>query len=138
MKVLVEVLKKRSIDKREVNILTIAKRTWMTPLIKYLQHSILPDSHEEASRIRVKAPSYVLVDGELYRTGFMMPWLKCVDETKGRETLQEAHAGQAVSNEGARVLAGKLFRMGIYWVTTHQEKEELKKKCVECQPYSPV
>lgn len=86
----------------------------MTPLIEYLQHGILPDSYKEARKVRLKAPSYALIDRELYRKEFTMPWLKCVDESKGREALQEAHVGQAGAHEGARALAGKVLRMSIY------------------------
>nr|KAJ0211608.1 hypothetical protein LSAT_V11C400219340 [Lactuca sativa] len=114
-KVLVEVLKERSIDERQVNDLTTTGPTWMTPFMEYLQRGMLPDDHGEARKIRIKAPSYVLVDGELYRRGFTTPWLKCVDQGKGMEALQEAHAGQAGVHEGARDLTGK-----------------------ECQSYAPV
>lgn len=65
-----EVLKERSINERHVNSITVARCTWMTQLIEYLQHSNLPDSHEEARKVRVKVTSYVLVDRELYRKGF--------------------------------------------------------------------
>lgn len=57
-KVLVEVLKERSVHERQVNTLATSRRTWMAPLIKYLQHGDLLDSHEEARKIRIKAPSY--------------------------------------------------------------------------------
>nr|KAJ0209871.1 hypothetical protein LSAT_V11C400159220 [Lactuca sativa] len=83
------------------------------------EKSILPSSHDEAIRIRIKAPSYALINGELYWKGFTTPWLRCVDEAKGKEALREAHAGQADAHEGARALTGKVLRMGIYWPTRH-------------------
>nr|KAJ0216025.1 hypothetical protein LSAT_V11C300153800 [Lactuca sativa] len=55
-KVLVEVLKERSIDEQKVSILTTAGPTWMTPLVEYLQQGVLPDNHDEARKIRIKAP----------------------------------------------------------------------------------
>lgn len=48
---LVEVLKERSIDERQINSLAPARHTWMTPPIEYLQHGILPDGHEEAKKV---------------------------------------------------------------------------------------
>lgn len=56
-----------------MNALIAARHTWITPLIEYLQHAILPDNHEEARKIRIKAPLYALVNGELYRKGFTTP-----------------------------------------------------------------
>ncbi|KAL7605482.1 hypothetical protein Lser_V15G18132 [Lactuca serriola] len=92
-KVLVEVLRERSIDEQQVNILTPARPTWMTSFREYLQRGVLPDNHDEARKIRIKAPSYAMVNGELYKKGFTSPWLKCLDQAKGREILQEAHSG---------------------------------------------
>lgn len=78
-KVLVEVLKERSIDEQHVHTLTPTRCTWMTPIIEYLQHSILPDSHEEVRNVRIKAPLYTIMEWVLYQKGFMTPWLKCID-----------------------------------------------------------
>lgn len=46
--VLVDVLKERSIDERQVDSLSTGQPNWMMPIIDYLQHSILPDDHREA------------------------------------------------------------------------------------------
>ena len=70
-----------------MHTLVPAKCTWMTLLIEYLQHDILSDNHEETRRVRIKEPLYAIMDGVLYRKGFMLPWLKCVEETKGKEAL---------------------------------------------------
>lgn len=87
-KILVEVLKETIIGKLRMHPLAPAKHTWMTPIIEYLQHSILPNDHEGARKVRIKAPSYAILDGVLYRKGFMSLWLKFVEETKGVEALR--------------------------------------------------
>lgn len=46
--VLVEVLKERSIDERQVDSLSVAQPNWMTPIMDYLQQGILLDNHAEA------------------------------------------------------------------------------------------
>lgn len=66
------------------------------------------------------------------------PWVKCVEETRGRDSLQEAHTDLAGAHEGERALAGKILRMGDYWPTVHWDVLELTRRCVECQVYSPV
>nr|KAJ0195164.1 hypothetical protein LSAT_V11C700370690 [Lactuca sativa] len=100
--------------------------------MEYMQMGVLPDDHGKARKIRIKAPLYALINGELYQKGFTTPWLKCVDQAKGMEALQEAHAGQEGAHEGARALTGKVLRMGIYWPTVHQDAVGLTKKCEEC------
>lgn len=92
-KVLVEVLKERSIEERQVSTLITAGHTWMTPLVEYLQQGIMPDNQDESRKIRIKAPSYAVINEELYRKGFTTTWLRCVDEAKGKEALREVHAG---------------------------------------------
>lgn len=44
-KVIVEVLKQRSIDEWRVHSLTPARHTWMTQIVEYSQGDIFPDSH---------------------------------------------------------------------------------------------
>lgn len=104
-----EVLKERSIDERRVHTLVPAQHTWMSSIVEYLQHDILPDDHKEARRIRIKAPMYAIVDEVLYRKGFMTPWIKCIEEAKGKEALREMHGGSAGAYEGERALIRKII-----------------------------
>ena len=67
------------LDINPTNTLTPAGPTWMTPFREYLQRGVFPDDHDEARKIRIKVPSYAMVNGELYKKGFTSPWLKCVD-----------------------------------------------------------
>ncbi|XP_023739861.1 uncharacterized protein LOC111887961 [Lactuca sativa] len=137
-KVLVEVLREISINEQQVNALAPPGPTWMTPFREYLQRGVLPDDHGEARKIRIKAPSYAMVNGELYKKGFTAPWIKCVDQAKGKEMLQEAHSSQVSAHEVARALTGKVLRMGVYWPTIQQDAIEMTRKCGECQYYAPV
>ncbi|GKE41018.1 reverse transcriptase domain-containing protein, partial [Tanacetum coccineum] len=41
--------------------------TWMTPIMEYLKDGTLPDDRNEASKLRIKARQYELVEGVLYR-----------------------------------------------------------------------
>lgn len=42
-------------------------RSWMTSIIEYVQHDILPNTHEEARKVRIKAPLYTIIEWVLYR-----------------------------------------------------------------------
>ncbi|XP_071708513.1 uncharacterized protein [Rutidosis leptorrhynchoides] len=77
--VLVEVLEKKSILEEKVNdLIQEDEVTWMTPLQVYLGTEILPEDKNEARKIRIKAPSYKMMNGALYRRSFLTPWLLCV------------------------------------------------------------
>ncbi|MCI73333.1 hypothetical protein A2U01_0094597, partial [Trifolium medium] len=53
---------------------------WMTPIYNFLAHGTLPIEQKEAAVIRRRACAYVILDGKLYKRGFSIPLLKCVDE----------------------------------------------------------
>ncbi|GJV97729.1 reverse transcriptase domain-containing protein [Tanacetum coccineum] len=75
--VLVEVLKEESIQEREVA--TVVEKdgpTWMTPIMEYLKDGTLPDDRKEASKLRIKARQYELLEGVLYRRSFLKLWLR--------------------------------------------------------------
>lgn len=112
--VLVEVVKERSIDECQVESLSTTRPNWMTPIIDYLQHGILPGDHEEARKIRIQAPQYAILGGALYTKGNTSSWLKCIDNELGKKAFQEAHAGSDGARVGARALISKILCMGIY------------------------
>nr|GEW56716.1 reverse transcriptase domain-containing protein [Tanacetum cinerariifolium] len=75
--VLVEVLKEKSIQEREMAIVVEKEGpTWMTPIIEYLRDETLPDNRKEASKLRIKARQYELLERILYRRSFLKPWLR--------------------------------------------------------------
>ncbi|GJW47869.1 hypothetical protein Tco_0079515 [Tanacetum coccineum] len=75
--ILVEVLKEKSIQEEEVaTVVEEEGPTWMTPIIEYLKDETLPDDRKEASKLRIKARQYELLEGVLYRRSFLKPWLR--------------------------------------------------------------
>ncbi|XP_021996336.1 uncharacterized protein LOC110893539 [Helianthus annuus] len=75
----IEVLKNPSVLLRQVNMIEIGDSSWMTPIIKYLQEGILPESRAEARKIQNKALHYEMNGNILYRKSFLGPLLRCVD-----------------------------------------------------------
>ncbi|GJU72805.1 reverse transcriptase domain-containing protein [Tanacetum coccineum] len=86
--VLVEILKEKSIQEKEVAAVVEEEGpTWMTPIIEYLRDETLPNDRKEASKLRIKARQYELLEGILYRRSFLKPWLRAT--IRGRQ----GHAG---------------------------------------------
>nr|GEU98121.1 reverse transcriptase domain-containing protein [Tanacetum cinerariifolium] len=72
--VLVEELKEKSIDEKEVLAVVEEKeRTWMTPISEYLTEEILPKEKRKARAIRRKAGRYVVTNGILYKRRPRLP-----------------------------------------------------------------
>ncbi|GKA48872.1 reverse transcriptase domain-containing protein [Tanacetum coccineum] len=104
--VLVEILKEKSIQEKEVT--TVVEEdgpTWMTPIIEYLKEGTLPDDRKEASKLRIKARQYELLKRILYRR----------------------------MHVGPRSVVAKAMRLGYYWPTMHRDAREMIRTCNDCQ-----
>ncbi|XP_071708495.1 uncharacterized protein [Rutidosis leptorrhynchoides] len=113
--VLVKTLERRSIEVEEVNDLYLDEdKTWMKPLKDYLAYGLLLEDKGEARKIRIKAPSYKLQDGKLYRKYFLTPWLRCVGQSQATIIIQEMHEGVCGFHAGPRSFVAKIMRLGYY------------------------
>ncbi|GJT32820.1 reverse transcriptase domain-containing protein [Tanacetum coccineum] len=120
--VLVEVLKEKSIQEEEVaTVVEEEGPTWMTPIMEYLKDRTLPDDRKEASKLRIKARQYELLEGVLYRRSFLKPWLMCVGPLQADYVIQEIHEGSCSIHARPRSVVAKAMRLGYYWPTMHRD-----------------
>lgn len=105
----------------------------MDPLVQYLTKDKVPIDGHEAKKLRVRAASFTLVDGQLYKRGFTMPYLKCLRPTEVHEVLFEIHAGMCGNHQRATTLAFKALQQGYNWPTMKDDTKELVNKCDACQ-----
>ncbi|GJV58278.1 reverse transcriptase domain-containing protein [Tanacetum coccineum] len=137
--VLVEILKEKSIQEKEVT--TVVEEdgpTWMTPIIEYLKEGTLPDDRKEASKLRIKARQYELLEGVLYRRSFLKPWLRCVGPLQADYVIREIHEGSCSMHAGPRSVVAKAMRLGYYWPTMHRDARDMIRTCNDCQIHRPV
>nr|GEZ56047.1 reverse transcriptase domain-containing protein [Tanacetum cinerariifolium] len=91
---------KKIIQKKEVaTVVEEDGPTWMAPIMEYLKDRTLPDERKEASKLRIKARQYELLEGVLYRRSFLKMWL--------RTTVRggQSHAiGILLSNHASRCM----------------------------------
>ncbi|GKC09829.1 reverse transcriptase domain-containing protein [Tanacetum coccineum] len=120
--VLVEILKEKSIQEKEVT--TVVEEdglTWMTPIIEYLKEGTLPEDKKEASKLRIKARQYELWEKVLYRRSFLKPWLRCVGPLQADYVIREIHEGSCSMHAGPRSVVANAMRLGYYWPTMHRD-----------------
>ncbi|GAU18714.1 hypothetical protein TSUD_80020 [Trifolium subterraneum] len=92
---------------------SLIQETLTKPSIeKTAESNTLPVDAKEATKIRKRACSYVLLDDKLYRRGFSISLLKCVEEARVEFILQEIHEGINGQHIGGRSLARKALRAG--------------------------
>ena len=89
----------------------------MTPIISLLQDSHLPQVAEEARKVTKRAARFTILNDTLYKRGFSMLYLKCVDEEEAKYILKEIHEGVCGDHAGPRSLVSKVVRTGYFWPT---------------------
>ena len=113
MDLAIEVQKHPSIE--EVPTFTIqSANSWMIPIMSFLQDGYLPQNTEEAKRIKKRAVRFTILNDALYKKGFSMPYLKCVNEEEARYILEEIHGKVCSDHAGPRSLVNKVVRTGYF------------------------
>ena len=51
----------------------------------------MPLEVEEARKVRKRAARFTILKNALYKRGFFMPYLKCVEESEAKYILEEVH-----------------------------------------------
>ena len=132
-----EVQKHPSIE--EVPTFTIQSvNSWMTPIVSFLQNGHLLQDADEARKIRKRAARFTILNDTLYKRGFSMTYLKCVDEDEAKYILEEIHEGIYGDHAGHRSLISKVIRTCYFWPTIQVDAVELVKKCDKCQRFGNV
>ena len=80
----------------------------MTPIISFLQDGYLPEEAEEAKKARKRVAKFTILNDTLYKRGFSMPYLKCVDEEEAKYILEEIHEGVCGDHAGHRSMVSKV------------------------------
>ncbi|GAU49214.1 hypothetical protein TSUD_369830 [Trifolium subterraneum] len=135
-----ETLTKPSIEKtvEVMHVCAINEQSWMSLVYNFLKSNTLPADVKEATKIRKRACTYVLLDDKLYRRGFSIPLLKCVEEARVEFILQEIHEGINGQHIGGRSLARKALRAGYYWPTMQNDAKDHVLRCDKCQRHGDM
>ena len=106
--------------------------------LSFLQDGHLPQDPNEARKIKKRVAKFTILNDVLYKRGFSMPYLKCVDDDKAKYILEETHEGICGDHAGPRSLISKAIRSGYFWPTMQVDALELVKKCAKCQRFENV
>ncbi|GKF92033.1 reverse transcriptase domain-containing protein, partial [Tanacetum coccineum] len=91
------------------------------------------DDRKEASKLRIKARQYELLEGVLYWRSFLKPWLRCVGPLQANYVIREIHEGSCSMHTGPRFVVDKAMRLGYYWPTIHRDARDMIRICNDCQ-----
>ncbi|XP_059458325.1 uncharacterized protein LOC132187920 [Corylus avellana] len=102
-----------------------------------LEKGVLHSDRKLTTRLRIRAARFTMVNGTLYKRGFMLPLLKCVSREEGNYILREIHEGICGSHSGARILAHKVVQASFYWPNMCRDSE-LVRDCYKCHRFANV
>ena len=92
-------------------------------LANFITEFTLPDEDsliDEVDRWTIQtdgSSAQTILNDTLYKRGFSMPYLKCVNEEEARYILEEIHGGICGDHVGPRSLVNKVVRTGYFWPT---------------------
>ena len=92
----------------------------------------------QTRKIKNRAARFTILNDTLYKRGFSMPYLKCVNEDEAKYILEEIYEGICGDHAGPRSLVSKVIRTGYFWPTMQVDAVELVKKCDKCQLFENV
>jgi hypothetical protein len=121
----------KGLKPKDVNI--EETRDWRAEIMAYLRGHYEPQDELEERRLKQRARGYALVDGELYKSGVIEPWLRCITSEKGLELLKEIHSGLCGAHIGTRALASKAIKEGFFWPSINIDAKKLVQECEACQ-----
>ena len=133
----IEVQKYQSIEK----VLTFAiqnESSWMTPILSFLQDRRLPSDVEEARKVRKRVARFTILNNILYKRGFSIPYLKCINKEEARYILEEIHEGICRDHASLGSLVSKVIRTSYFWPNLQKDAKEFVKRCDKCQRFGNI
>ncbi|XP_023898431.1 uncharacterized protein LOC112010319 [Quercus suber] len=123
----------------EILTLTIqSKDSWITSILSYLQDGWLLQDIEEARKVKKRAARFTIMNDSLYKRGFPMPYLKCIDESEAKYILEEVHEGICRDHTSPRSLVSKIIRTSYFWSTMQKDAREFIERYDKCQRFGNV
>ena len=110
----------------------------MTPIISFLQEGHLPQDANEAKKIKKRAIRFTVLNDTLYKRGFSMPYLKCVDEDEAKYILKKIHEEVCGDHAGPKSLVSMVIRTSYFRPTMQADAVEIVKRCDKCQRFRNV
>ncbi|KAJ3705302.1 hypothetical protein LUZ61_009007 [Rhynchospora tenuis] len=111
-----------SIDVLELGVYVIeVEDEWYALLWDFLNNNKLPDDEKVARKVKRWALEFTIMDGNLFKKGYGIPWLTCVGRTKADELMSEIHEGICGSHQGMNSLSNRIIRAGFYWPTLRKD-----------------
>nr|GEV43583.1 hypothetical protein [Tanacetum cinerariifolium] len=109
-----------------------------TPIHEYLVSGLLLEDPKESRKIRVKAPQYKLIRGNLYRRSFYTLWLQCIASQQTDDIVKEVHEGSCGFKAEPRSMVVRIIKQCYYWPSMHRDAAKVLQDCEKCKEQSAI
>ncbi|KAM1090370.1 hypothetical protein ACFX19_018220 [Malus domestica] len=75
--------------------------SWITSIYRFLAHGTIPNDKVQAKQIRYKATRYLIINDQLYKWGFNLPYLRCLTPAEVEIMFREIHEGVCGDHAGS-------------------------------------
>ncbi|VFQ98421.1 unnamed protein product [Cuscuta campestris] len=131
----IEDLGSPSIHVQLVSIVTEEASGWIADLIRYKKDGVLPGDETTARLIKRRAPTYVIENGGLYKRSYNGTLLRCVDEARAGQIMEEVHEGICAAHQGPFSMARRIVLQGYFWPTMVKDCARRAKCCKREENY---
>ncbi|XP_038687521.1 uncharacterized protein LOC119986902 [Tripterygium wilfordii] len=113
----IEILPQPSISIVMVVAQVDAEPSWMDSIKEFLLEGKLLEYKNATMSLRKRSARYSIINGELYRRSFTLPYLRCLAPRDADYALREVYEGVCGSHIRGRTLSYKVLRCGYCWPT---------------------
>ena len=135
----IEILSEPSTKESANHVMPVnAFPSWVDLIFEYLMEGKIPENKNKARRIKYQATRYTIMSGKLYRRGYAMPYLRCLQPDEAEYVMRQIYEGVCNNHLGKRSLAQKALRQGYYSPTMQKNSAELVQRYDKCQRFAHV
>ncbi|VFQ63990.1 unnamed protein product [Cuscuta campestris] len=135
---IVEELATPSLNRSEVIWVSADPPEWLDRLAKYIEDGEAPEDPQEARPLRMRAPTYQVQDGVLYKQSYNGVLLRCLRAAEAKALMEEIHEGVCAAHQGPYSISRRAIIQGYFWPTMRKDCEEYVHKCPTCQQFQNI
>ncbi|VFQ79652.1 unnamed protein product [Cuscuta campestris] len=131
----IEELVTPSLNSSEVISVSADPPEWLDRLAKYIEDGEAPEDPQEARLLRMRAPTYKVQDGVLYKRSYNGVLLRCLRAAEAKALMEEIHEGVCAAHQGPYSISRRAIIQGYFCPTMRKDCEEYVRKCPTCQQF---
>ncbi|VFQ77007.1 unnamed protein product [Cuscuta campestris] len=120
----VEELATPSLNRDDVLWVSADLPEWLDKLARYIEDGVAPEDSQEARLLRMRAPTYKVQDGILYKRSYNGVLLCCLRLAEAKALVEEIHEVVCAAHQGSYSISRRAIIQGYFWPTMRKDCEE--------------